>query len=214
MIFRGRKGAALGLGLFLGLASPLQAQAPYIPDVTEAREKQWRQFVAEAQAAYAAGDASGVNSSRMALAIAENLFGPDDPRTLVSANDLALQLEATGRVRESEGLLRRVFESARRTRGEDDPTTQLALENLIDFYIARKRYDMAAPLADYALSSFRRTTGKESQRSQRMAKLIASLPKAESGRVEASEEKKVGQSLPNTVENTVEKTTTKNSAQQ
>ncbi|HJT39514.1 MAG TPA: tetratricopeptide repeat protein [Rhizorhapis sp.] len=162
--------------LLICLATPVQAQAPYVPDVTEAREKAWRGLVASAQSAYVAGRvAEGVEPARKALALADELFGPDDPRALISANDLALQLEATARYREAETLLRRVFDSYLRTRGEDDPNTQLAVENLVDFYLARHRSDAARPLADYALASFRRTTGSGSERSKRMERIVAGI---------------------------------------
>lgn len=87
-----------------------------------------------------------------------------------------LQLEAIGRFQESEHLLRRVFDSYARTRGEDDPSCQMALENLVDFYLARKRFDAAQPLVEYALATFRRTTGGRSERSMRMEAILASLP--------------------------------------
>ncbi|GAY21695.1 MULTISPECIES: tetratricopeptide repeat protein [Sphingobium] len=174
----GNRGWILRGALLLCLAPPLHAQAPYVPDVTEAREKEWRKLVAASQAAYASGNpADGVDPARRGLALADELFGADDPRTLISANDLALQLEATGRYREAEGLYRRVFDSYLRTRGEDDPNTQLAVENLVDFYIARKRYDAAEPLADYAVTSFRRTTGSGSARSRRMEQILAAMPR-------------------------------------
>lgn len=167
--------------LILGLEAPLQAQAPYVPDVTEAREKEWRKLAAASQAAYAAGKSvEGVATSRRAVSLAEDLFGPDDPRTLISVSDLALQLEAAGHFAEAEMLLRRVSDSYTRTRGEDDPNTQLALENMVDFYIARRRYDAARPLADYALATFRRTTGAASERTMRMARIIAAMPKSAS----------------------------------
>ena len=172
--------------LLICLAGPVEAQAPYVPDVTEAREKEWRKLTASAQAAYASGrTAEGADSARAALALAEELFGKDDPRALISANDLALQLEAAGRYREAEDLLHRVFDSYLRTRGEDDPNSQLALENLVDFYLARKRHDAARPLAEYALASFRRTTGANSERSRRMEALLAQMPAA--GAAEGSE---------------------------
>lgn len=170
-----RKLAAFVLALIM--ASPLQSQAPYVPDVTEAREKEWRTLVAAAQSSYASGKLSeGVEPARRAATLAEELFGPDDPRTLISVNDLALHLEAVGHYAETEALMRRVFDSYNRTRGEDDPNTQVALENLVDFYVARKRPDVAGPLAGYALDSFRRTTGAASERSKRMERIVAALP--------------------------------------
>ena len=133
-------------------------------------------MVAAAQGAYAAGrPLEGTEPARKALALADDLFGPDDPRTLISANDLALLSESTGHYRDTEQLLRRVFDSYLRTRGEDDPNCQLALENLIDFYLARKRPDAAAPLVTYALASFRRTTGATSERSRRMEDIAMRL---------------------------------------
>ncbi|BAI97068.1 hypothetical protein Sj15T_15130 [Sphingobium sp. TA15] len=174
----GRTGWILRSALLLCLTPPLHAQAPYVPDVTEAREKEWRKLVAASQAAYASGKpADGIDPARKGLTLADDLFGPDDPRTLISANDLALHLESTGHYREAEGLYRRVFDSYLRTRGEDDPNSQLALENLVDFYVARNRPDAAGPLADYALRSFRRTTGAGSARSQRMEGIVAAMPK-------------------------------------
>ncbi|WP_242122796.1 tetratricopeptide repeat protein [Sphingobium sp. Sx8-8] len=178
MAVGGRKSGKLWMALLLSIAAPLQAQAPYVADVTEAREKEWRKLAAASQAAYSAGQAAdGIDTARKALGLADELFGKDDPRSLISANDLALQLESAGHFREAESLFRRVFDSYLQTRGEDDPNTQLALENLIDFYMARKRYDAAAPLADYALVSFRRVTGAASARSQRMAQIVATMPK-------------------------------------
>ncbi|WP_150293537.1 tetratricopeptide repeat protein [Sphingobium estronivorans] len=178
MTFNGGRKWASGAALLLCMAAPVRAQAPYVPDVTEAREKEWRKLVAASQAAYSGGKAAdGIESARKALAVADELFGRDDPRALISANDLALQLDSTGHFREAESLFRRVFDSYLRTRGEDDPNTQLAIENLVDFYMARKRYDAAAPLADYALSTFRRTTGTASDRSRRMERIVAAMPK-------------------------------------
>lgn len=167
--------AALSLALVLSF--PVRAQAPYVPDVTEAREKEWRKLVSASQSAYAAGKASeGTDAARHAVALAEELFGPDDPRTLISVNDLALNLEAMKQYRETETLMRRVFDSYGRTRGEDDPNTQMALENLVDFYVAHGRMDAAGPLARYALDSFRRTSGAASDRSRRMEGIVAGLP--------------------------------------
>jgi hypothetical protein len=177
MVFCGSKTGLMWAALLFGLTAPLWAQAPYVPDVTEAREKEWRKLTAMSQAAYAAGKAAdGIGPARKALALAEDLFGKDDPRALISANDLALQLEAAGHFSEAETSLRRVFDSYLRTRGEDDPDSQLALENLIDFYLARKRYATAAALASYALVSFRRTTGSTSARSQKMARIVSTIP--------------------------------------
>ena len=178
MVFQFFNGKAGSCALLLLCLTPAAwAQAPYVADVTEAREKQWRSLIATAQAAYAAGrPAEGAEAARKALTLADELFGPDDPRTLISANDLALALESAGQYQETEQLLRRVFDSYLRTRGEDDPDCQLALENLIDFYLARKRPDAAAPLVSYALASFRRTTGVASERSKRMAQIAAQLP--------------------------------------
>ena len=173
----GRKGWISWGIAWLCLAAPLHAQLPYVPDVTEAREKEWRKLVAASQAAYASGKADGIDPARKGLALADELFGADDPRTLISANDLALQLESAGRYREAESLYRRVFDSYLRTRGEDDPNTQLAVENLVDFYLARKRYDAAEPLASYALASFRRTTGSGGAHTRRMEQLLAAMPK-------------------------------------
>lgn len=159
------------------MTPPAWAQASYIPDVTEAREKEWRGLVAAAQSASAEGrPTEGVEAARKALALAGDLFGPDDPRTLISANDLALPLEVTGHYREAEQLLRRVFDSYLRTRGEDDPNCHMALENLIDFYLARNRLDVAGPLANYALDLFRRTTGSTSEHSRRMERIAAQIP--------------------------------------
>lgn len=165
--------------LLLVLVQPAYGQAPYVPDVTEAREKEWRSLTAAVQSAYVSGRAAeGVEPARKALALADELFGADDPRTLISANDLALQLEAIGHFREAESLLRRVFDGYRRTRGEDDPNCQIALENLVDFYVARKRPDAAQPLAEYALTMFRRTTGSTSERSRRMEAVLAGMAPA------------------------------------
>jgi tetratricopeptide (TPR) repeat protein len=169
--------AGSGALLIICLSPPLWAQAPYVAGVTEAREKEWRALVAAAQSAYGQGHAAeAIDSARKALALGEELFGADDPRTLISVNDLALPLESVGRYREAEQLLRRVFDSYLRTRGEDDPNCQMALENLIDFYLARKRPDAARPLAKYALETFRRTTGSASERSRRMEKILAGIP--------------------------------------
>ncbi len=52
----------------------------------------------------------------------------------------------------------------------------MALENLVDFYVARNRFDAARPLVEYALATFRRTTGGRSERSMRMEAILAYLP--------------------------------------
>lgn len=171
-----------GMAALICLApfSQALAQASYVPDITEARQKEWRSLVMQAQSAYSAGRAAeAIGPARKALVLADELFGADDPRSLISANDLALQLDATGSHREAETLYRRVFDGYLRTRGADDPNSQLALENLVDFYVARHRNDAALPLGEYALASFRRTTGTASERSRRMEAIVAGLRERE-----------------------------------
>ncbi|ALR20424.1 tetratricopeptide repeat protein [Sphingobium sp. CFD-1] len=175
-IYGRARSIGFGILLLVGLPLSAEAQTPYIPDVTEAREQEWRSLTASAQRAYeAGGSAEGVEQARKALSIAEELFGGDDPRTLISENDLALHLDALHHDAEAERLFRQIFEAYLRTRGEDDQNTQLALENIIDFYISRERIDIARSTAEYALDSFRRTTGKNSDRSKRMERIVERL---------------------------------------
>ncbi|MDF0543066.1 tetratricopeptide repeat protein [Sphingobium sp. H39-3-25] len=163
--------------LVAAIASPLVAgRQPYIPDVTEAREQQWRSLTAQAQKEYAAGQTSeGASHASEALAIAEEIFDEDDPRTLISVNDLALNLDALHQDREAEALLRRAFDTYLRSRGEDDQNTLLAAENLIDFHASRKQYQVAQDLAAWALATLKRTTGPSSPQSRHMEQRAAQL---------------------------------------
>lgn len=161
-------------------AAPAPAtRQPYVPDVTEAREKQWRTLTSQAQNAYAAGQmAQGAAHAREALTVAEEIFDEDDPRTLISVNDLALNLDALHQDEEAETLLRRAFDAYLRSRGEADQNTQLAAENLIDFYASRNRHAAALLLAGWALDSRRRTMGTSSTQSQRMEERLQQLAAA------------------------------------
>jgi hypothetical protein len=163
--------------LIAALASPSVAgRQPYIPDVTETREQQWRSLTAQAQKDYAAGQTSeGAAHAREALAIAEQIFDEDDPRTLISVNDLALNLDALRQDREAEALLRRAFDTYLRSRGEDDQNTLLAAENLIDFHASRKQYQAAQDLAAWTLATLKRTTGPSSLQSRHMEQRLAQL---------------------------------------
>lgn len=163
--------------LIAALASPSVAgRQPYIPDVTEAREQQWRSLTAQAQKDYAAGQTSeGAAHAREALAIAEQIFDEDDPRTLISVNDLALNLDALRQDREAEALLRRAFDTYLRSRGEDDQNTLLAAENLIDFHASRSQYQAAQDLAAWTLATLKRTTGPSSLQSRHMEQRVAQL---------------------------------------
>ncbi|WP_336957794.1 tetratricopeptide repeat protein [Sphingobium aquiterrae] len=176
-----RATVALAAALLLAVsAAPAPAtRQPYVPDVTETREKQWRTLTSQAQKDYAAGQmAEGAAHAREALAVAEEIFDEDDPRTLISVNDLALNLDALHQDGEAEALLRRAFDAYLRTRGEADQNTQLAAENLIDFYASRQRYAAAQELAGWALDSRRRTMGASSTPSQMMEQRLQQLAAA------------------------------------
>ena len=88
---------------------------------------------------------------RWALALAETQLGPDNPRTAVTVNYLALLLKDTNRLAAAEPLMRRTLETLERTCGLDHPTVSVSLNNLVQLLIDMDKLSEAEPLIRRAL---------------------------------------------------------------
>ncbi|MEL6543256.1 MAG: tetratricopeptide repeat protein, partial [Myxococcota bacterium] len=69
--------------------------------------------------------------------------GPDDRRTLVSRNNLALLLKNRGRFSDSEEMLSEVLASQQRTLGAEHPDAGATLFNLAEAQLHQKKYSQA-----------------------------------------------------------------------
>lgn len=83
---------------------------------------------------------------RDALAMRENLWGPDDPRLEATLTPFSALLPAVGKAAEGEALARRALELRRSLYGEDHPVTTHQLNNLAQAIQAQGRLAEAREL--------------------------------------------------------------------
>ena len=88
---------------------------------------------------------------RRALAIEENYFGSDHPRTAIILNNLAQLLGATNRRNEAEPLLDRALAINENCFGSEHPIVATALNNLATLLYVTDRISNAEPLMQRAL---------------------------------------------------------------
>jgi non-specific serine/threonine protein kinase/serine/threonine-protein kinase len=84
-----------------------------------------------------------------ATALAERLFGADDPRTGVARGDLGLMLFSTGDHAAAEPQLVASFEALLARLGPEHPATRKGAENLVAFYEETRRPDAAETYRAY-----------------------------------------------------------------
>jgi hypothetical protein len=98
-----------------------------------------------AQAARRNDPAEAADLLRRVLAIQEQTHGPDDVELAPTYSNLAMMLERMGENQRAERCYRRAYGIARRAVGPDDPLTQAARGNLVEFLHATGQLD---PLRD------------------------------------------------------------------
>ena len=150
---RTRPGRTVGLALLVAWAIMTTASAGD-------REQQWQELNAQAVEAYRAGDyATGVVVAEQAMQLARQTFGPRNPQTLGSLNNLAGLYRAQGRHAEAEPLYKEALQAFREVLGPRHPNTLGSLNNLAVLYRAQGRHAEAEPLFKEALQASREVLG-------------------------------------------------------
>jgi tetratricopeptide (TPR) repeat protein len=102
--------------------------------------QQWQQLNAQATEAFQAGEyAKGMASAEQALQLARQAFGPRDPATLRSLNNLAVLYQGQGRYGEAEPLYREALQGRREVLGPRHPDTLGTQLNLVVVLVNQSR---------------------------------------------------------------------------
>ncbi|MGA6827415.1 tetratricopeptide repeat protein [Nitrospira sp. NS4] len=96
-----------------------------------------------------------------ALAIREQVLGPEHPDTAASLNDLASLYGSQGRYAEAEPLYQRALAIREQVLGPEHPDTAASLNNLASLYRSQGRYAEAEPLYQRALAIREQVLGPE-----------------------------------------------------
>ncbi len=104
-----------------------------------------------------------------ALALREEIYGPDHPRVAQSLNFMATSYYQLQRFDEAEAAFRRQIEIYTKSLGEGDRMTGLSLNNLAFFYAATGRYEEAEPLFKKSLKVLEKS---EDTRSTELARAL------------------------------------------
>ncbi|MEE8412298.1 MAG: serine/threonine-protein kinase, partial [Acidobacteriota bacterium] len=89
------------------------------------------------------------------------LFGPQDPRTLPTMNNLAELYRETGRYEDAEPLYVTALELREKMLGADHPRTLISTFNLGDMYLGSGQLDLAEAYLVKARDGFQRVLGDE-----------------------------------------------------
>src|SRR5207248_3284714 len=101
----------------------------------------------QGEAAWRGGDyATAVRADRAALTIRERIYAPDAAELAYGLNELALALEATGRLAEAEPLYERALAITEKAPGPEHPDVAAGANNLAGLYQDTGRYAEAEPL--------------------------------------------------------------------
>ena len=120
----------------------------------------WQTLNQRVVQAYQAGRVSdAVPLAQQAVALAKSSFGPRDPRTLTSMNNLAEVLQDQGRFGEAEPLLRETLQLRREVLGPRHPDTLTSTNNLALVLADQGRYGEAEPLYRETLRLYREVLG-------------------------------------------------------
>jgi CHAT domain-containing protein/Flp pilus assembly protein TadD len=99
--------------------------------------------------------------ARQTVALRRQVLGDAHPATAVSAQDLALTLNAQAKYAEAESLGRQALEVCRKVLGEEHPHTAASYNNLGTTLQAQAKYAQAEALYRRALAIFRQVRGEE-----------------------------------------------------
>ena len=100
-------------------------------------------------------------SFQRALAIYENVLGPDHPNTAASLNNLAMLYYTQGLYAQAEPLYQRALAIAEQVLGPDHPNTATSLNNLAMLYYTQRLYAQAEPLYQRALAISKQVLGPD-----------------------------------------------------
>ncbi len=98
---------------------------------------------------------------RQALAVREQVFGPEHPAIAESLNALALLSRVQGDYEQAEKSHKQALVIREKMLGSDHPTTAISLNNLGVLYRTQGKYEQAEPLLHRALSIHERSLGSE-----------------------------------------------------
>lgn len=105
---------------------------------------EWKTLNAQALQASQRGEGDvAVSLASRALTLARAQFGPQDPDTLTSMNNLGLALQSQGRYGEAELLYRETLDLLRQVRGSNHRHTLTSMDNLAGVLLRQGRYGEA-----------------------------------------------------------------------
>ena len=96
-----------------------------------------------------------------ALKVAEDTFGPDHPKVVISLNNIADLHIINGSYDEIEPLYKRALKINEKALGPDNPDVAISLNNLAELYYNQGRYEEAEPLYKRALKILEDTLGPD-----------------------------------------------------
>jgi tetratricopeptide (TPR) repeat protein len=175
-----------------GYPGPLLAVHPHLRAVTEAAQRREdiqtaRLNMALGTALYLLGDyADAQFLDERALALYEQVVGPDHPDIALSLNNLAMLYRAQGRYGAAEPLLQRALALVERVEGPNHPHVAVSLNNLALLYRVQGRYEVAEPLLQRALALVERVVDPDPLAVATSLNNLAGLYRAQ-GRYEAAE---------------------------
>jgi CHAT domain-containing protein/tetratricopeptide (TPR) repeat protein len=177
-------GAALMLAMLSGTATAASVAILRAPTPKEAAE--WKALVTEAEAARKAGDWNRLEKvTRQRAALESRTFGPEATETAASWSWIGQALVHRGREAEAEPFYKRALEASRKTLGERDPQTLLALTNLAGLYERQGRYGDAEPLRRQLLTYTRALFGEKGPEAAAAAVALADVLRANMKSAEA-----------------------------
>ena len=97
----------------------------------------------------------------LAVSLAEQRYGPSDPRVAVELNNLAEVYRVLGRFGDAEPLYERAVALDERSLGKDDPDLATSLNNLALLYRAQNRLDEAEQLYERSLDILEKAHGHQ-----------------------------------------------------
>jgi len=165
------------------MAALLATCATGFAQVAERPADMWAELNAQVQQAYREAQyARGAELGAEALALAEKRFGSQDTRTILSANNLALNYDALGKLDAAEPLFVRALQSHERIYGPDHPLTLISLTNLAGLYQLRGRFDEAEAMLIKVFDARVRQSGEGSEDAVRAQHNLNALQRARGAR--------------------------------
>jgi tetratricopeptide (TPR) repeat protein len=100
---------------------------------------------------------------KRAIAITEQVLGPDDPRLATNLYNLAISYQQQRRYNEAEPLYKRALQLREKALGPNDPSFAKEINNFASLYLLQGRYREAEPLFKRALAIAEEAFGPNSQ---------------------------------------------------